>query len=171
MLADLDTFRAGETLSFDGCKELGAVNLRGTGFASRDIEVTTMKAKIGGVLHEVEVNVTSVAGFLLAKTAAAFSRRKEKDWYDIAFVLLHNSGGGVEFAADKIIEKFGDELTGSVRIAMDDLLSNFELRSCQGPRAYAEQMYADHPELDQQVLLADAVVAVTNFHQVLFSKS
>jgi len=36
----------------------------------------------------VEVSVAGIAGVLLAKTAAAYSRRKPKDWYDIAFVLL-----------------------------------------------------------------------------------
>ena len=37
------------------------------------------------------VNVTGLAGFLLAKTAAAYGRHKAKDYYDIAFVLLHLS--------------------------------------------------------------------------------
>ena len=38
-------------------------------------------------------------GFLLAKTAAAYSRRKEKDWYDIAYVLLNNDYGDPVAAA------------------------------------------------------------------------
>lgn len=73
----------------DGCDGVGAVNLSGTGFASRDTEVHQITARIGGVTHHVRENVAGLAGFLLAK-AAAFSRRKTKDWYDIAFVLLHH---------------------------------------------------------------------------------
>jgi hypothetical protein len=53
-----------------------------------------LRSHIEGVDHTVEVNVTGLAGFLLAKCAAALARRKTKDWYDIAFVLLHNDVGG-----------------------------------------------------------------------------
>ena len=65
---------------FEECKNLGALNLRGTGFASRDIEVRRLRARGGGVASAAEVNVVGLAGFLLAKTAAAYSRRKPKDW-------------------------------------------------------------------------------------------
>lgn len=50
-----------------------------------------------------EVNVTGLAGFLLAKTAAVRERRKPKDWYDLAFVLLHNDLGGPIEAADAVV--------------------------------------------------------------------
>lgn len=52
---------------------------------------------------------------------------------------------------------------------MDDLLANFAEPDAQGPRAYVEQMRVDHPELDNTVLRADAVVSVRTFHTVLFS--
>jgi hypothetical protein len=39
LLADLDTHPAGATIRFNHCDELGAANLRGTGFAARDREV------------------------------------------------------------------------------------------------------------------------------------
>ncbi|MGI8873550.1 MAG: hypothetical protein ACR2KP_04345, partial [Egibacteraceae bacterium] len=58
------------------------------------MQVRTLTAKDGGVVLTAEINVTGLAGFLLAKAAAARSRRKAKDWYDIAFVLLHNDRGG-----------------------------------------------------------------------------
>lgn len=45
-----------------------------------------------------------MAGFLLAKVAAAHGRRKEKDWYDIAFVLLHNNHGDATAAAERVLE-------------------------------------------------------------------
>ena len=37
LLADLSDHAAGDTIRFNGCDQLGAVNLRGTGFAARDI--------------------------------------------------------------------------------------------------------------------------------------
>lgn len=164
LLADLDTAPANATVNFDSCEELGAVNLRGTGFAARDIIVQELQARVGGVLHVVEVNITGLAGFLLAKTAAAHSRRKAKDWYDLAFVLLHNDVGGPAVAAASVRERFGEEFGGSIRTALDDLVANFESPSAQGPQAYAMQMLVDHPELDETTLLADAVLAVEEFH-------
>ena len=87
----------------------GAVNLRGTGFAARDFEVRKLSTRIGGVLHDAEVNVAGLAGFLLAKAAAALSRRKPKDWYDIAFVLLHNDAGGPNAAATRVRGQFDSD--------------------------------------------------------------
>ena len=99
LLADLDGEPTGAVVHFDECDVLGAVNVRGTGFAARDYSSLTLRSRIGGVDYEVGVNVTGIAGFLIAKAAAARSRRAEKDRYDIAFVLLHNDFGGPEYAA------------------------------------------------------------------------
>ena len=103
------------------------------------------------------LNVAGLAGFLLAKSAAAHSRRKEKDWYDIAFVLLHNDAGGIEDAAQAVVDRFAGDLN-LVRTALDDLRDNFAAMDAQEPRAYAEQMMLDHPELDHTSLLAEAVI-------------
>lgn len=162
LLADLDDQPAGVTIEFDGCDRLGAAILRGTGFASRDIEVRLLKAKDGGVERSAEVNVTGLAGFLLAKTAAAFERRKPKDWYDIAFVLLHNDAGGPTEAAQLVRDRFGADLP-RVCPALDDLAANFAEPGNQGPMAYADQIGVDHPEADRVTALADAVVAVGIF--------
>jgi hypothetical protein len=169
LLADLDHVAAETTVNFEGCDHLGAVNLRGTGFASRDIEVRELTARVGGVEQVAEVNVSGLAGFLLAKCAAARSRRKPKDWYDIAFVLLHNDAGGPDEAAQAVVDRFGGEL-GTVRTSLDDLLANFATPDAQGPQAYADQMTIDHPDLDRVTLLADAVLAVEAFHARLFSR-
>lgn len=168
LLADLETAPSGDVLTFDGCEQLGAVNLRGTGFAARDAFARTLRGKIGQDLRIVEVNVTGLAGFLLAKAAAARSRRKAKDWYDVAFVLLHNDAGGPRAAACAVRDAFPAELAGAVRTALDDLAANFELPGNQGPRAYASQMLVEHPELDGTTLQADAVLAVDEFYRTLF---
>ncbi len=51
-----------------------------------------------------------IAGFLLAKCAATRSRRKPKDWYDIAYVLLHNDIGGPAAATEAVLDKFEQDL-------------------------------------------------------------
>ncbi len=149
---------------------LGAVNLRGTGFASRDFSAHELRARIGGVDHVAEVNVTGLAGFLLAKAAAARARRSAKDWYDVAFVLLHNDAGGPTAAAAAVRARFGRELVGSIRTALDDLAANFQSASAQGPQAYSSQVLLDHPELDEATVLADAVVAIGEFSHALFGE-
>jgi hypothetical protein len=163
LLADLENERDGVTVKFDECENLGAANLRGTGYAARDVEIRQVTSKIGGVIHTVEVNVSGLAGFLLAKIAAAYSRRMPKDWYDVAFVLLHNDAGGPEQAAAVVLEHFGGEIDGSIRTAIEDLKANFAKPPAQGPLAYAGQILLDHPELDHATAAADAVVAVTAF--------
>ncbi len=167
LLADLDDQPAGAQIHFDGCETLGAANLRGTGYASRDVEVRLLAARIGDVECVVEVNVTGLAGFLLAKSAAARSRRMSKDWYDLAFVLLHNDAGGPIEAAEAVVAHFGDELTG-LRTTLDDFRANFADPTAQGPQAYARQMLLDHSDVDRTTLLADAVVAVATFHDRLY---
>ena len=161
LLADLETAPAGSSVRFDGCESLGAANLRGTGFASRDSTTRQLKARIGGVEHVAEVHVTGLAGFLLAKCAAAYSRRTQKDC-DIAFVLLHNDAGGPEAAAQAVLDRFGGQL-GPIRTALNELAANFANPEAQGPRAYARQMAIDHPEVEPARALADAVVAVDAF--------
>lgn len=166
LLADLDDEPAGVTVVFDGCNDLGATNLRGTGFAVRDIEVRQLQARVGGVDQVAEINVTGLGGFLMAKCAAAHSRRKPKDWYDIAYVLLHNDAGGVEAAADIVLAQFGSDLA-AVRTALDDLRDNFADVDAQGAVAYADEMLANHPDLDHRALLADGVTAISEFHRIL----
>lgn len=170
LLADLESAAAETTIKFEECDRLGATNLRGTGYATKDVEVRTLTGRIGGDKRTVEVNVTGLAGFLLAKCAAARSRRQRKDWYDIAFVLQHNDLGGPEAAARAVLEKFGAE-TRAFRSGLDDLLANFADRDAQGPRAYAGQMLIDHPKLESATLLADAVVSVRAFFDEIASGS
>ncbi len=169
LLADLGDQPAGATVNFDGCDDLGAANLRGTGFAARDFDVHELHARIGDADRSVEVSIAGLAGFLLAKASAAHSRRLPKDWYDMAFVLLHNDAGGPVDAAEAVLDRFADDLP-TVRIALDDLRANFADPAAQGPQAYAAQMALDHPELDRPTVLADAVVAVTAFHDHLYAR-
>lgn len=174
LLSDLDHARDGQKIRFDDCQDLGAVNLRGTRFAARDVEIRQLQARVGSDTRRVEVNVSGLAGFLLAKIAAAHSRQKTKDWYDIAFVLLHNDEGGPEAAAHKVLQKFGNDLGVPMLTALRELGANFADREArgtehrsQGTAAYVSQMCLDHPELDRTEVAADAVVGVETFCRIL----
>ena len=166
LLADLHGEPAEATVVFDACENLGALNLRGTGFAAHDMTVRELSARIEGIDRSAKVNVSGLAGFLLAKAAAAHSRRQAKDWYDIAFVLLHNDAGGPAAAAERVRDRFAGELN-AVATALRDLQANFETPGAQGPQAYVRQMRIDHPGLDPSAFAADAVLAVQEFHRGL----
>lgn len=124
LLADLDDKPNNATVEFSGCDNLGAANLRGTRYAVQDIKIQKLRANDHGTWREAEINVTGLAGFLLAKAAAAHGRRKPKDWYDIAFVLLHNDHGDAYAAADRVLEVFGSP-TADIRTQLLDLQANF----------------------------------------------
>ena len=166
LLADLDNEPNNATVEFDGCERLGAANLRGTQHAAQDIVIHKFGASDHGVWREAEINVTGLGGFLLAKVAAAHGRRKPKDWYDIAFVLLNNDLGDAITAAGRVLEVFGPP-TGDIRTQLLDLQANFADSSAQGTGAYVDQFTLDHPDVDSSVAAADAQLAVGAFIQRL----
>ena len=164
LLADLQNQPAGSTIEFAQCGSLGAANLRGTGFASSDFEIHRIRAEIDGTIESVEVNYASLAGFILAKTAAAFSRRSSKDWYDIAFVLQYNDLGGPVAAAKLVKDRFGHRVNG-IQTALRDLWANFADQNAQGSQAYARQMRGVHSTLDSTDLAIQATSAVETFYR------
>ena len=162
-LADLSTERAEATVIFTGSDALGAVNLRGTGFAARDWRSHTLAADIDGQTATVEVRVATLPAYLLAKTHAAYGRRLEKDWYDIAYVVLHNDAGGPAAAAVRVQDVFAADLVGQEATALTELAANFSAADAQGSQAYAMTMQGLHRNLDADVLANDAVAGITAF--------
>jgi len=161
LLADLEDQQQGAIITFADCQQLGAVNLRGTGYAARDVQEQTLRAKDGGILREVQVNVSGLGGFLMAKAAAANGRNKPKDWYDIAYVLLHNDDGPTA-GADAVTVAFGS-VAVAAKTWLLELHANFSDSDSQGTRAYVDQFLLDHPDQDPQQLGADAMLAVGDF--------
>jgi hypothetical protein len=162
-LADLPTARTEDTVTFDGSEALGAVNLRGTGFAARDWQPRTLTADISGQPTTVEVRVATLPAYLLAKTHAAYGRGFERDWYDIAYVVLHNDAGGPDAAVAQVREVFAADLVGQTATALTELAANFFDANAQGSLAYAMTMHELHPDLDADVLANDAVAGIGSF--------
>lgn len=162
-LSDLDDIPNQTTFTFDDCEQLGAINLRGTAFAARDWQLQHLTARNPDGELAVEIRVAGLAGYLLAKSHAAHRRRATKDWYDLAYVLIHNNAGGPRPAARAVTDQFARDLVGETRSALDDLAANFATVDAQGPQAYAETMLELHPESDRDVLTNDAVTGVTTF--------
>lgn len=170
-LADLDDVEDHKSLIFDGCDSLGAINLRGTGFAARDWTLRSFATAIDGTTMTALIRVATLPAYLLTKSHAAHGRGLTKDWYDIAFVLLHNDAGGPSEAARLTVNRFGSELVGTTETVIDELAANFVTADSQGSLAYAMTMTDLHPDLDEDVLANDAVEAVRIFVTALRSRT
>jgi hypothetical protein len=171
LLADMDDVAQGADVRFDKTDGLGAVNLRGTGYATRDHTTRTLVAYDQGARLSAEVNVTGLAGFLLAKTAAAQGRHQAKDYYDIAFVLLHHDeitgmeSGSAQAPAEVVLQRLG--VPTELRSAIEDLGANFADDHSQGTEAYVSQHAINHPETDAATAATDAQLAVEQFTGIL----
>lgn len=169
-LADLEDVPNQTTISFDDCHSFGAVNLRGTGFASQDWDLRTVTADLDHGPKSVVLRVATLPAYLLAKVHAARGRGLEKDWYDVAYVLLHNDDGGPVAAGQRVRGRFEAALVGPTETALGELAANFASVEAQGSVAYAATMLGLHPELDYDLLANDAVAAVGDFTAVLGMK-
>ncbi len=171
LLADLDDQPQSANVHFDNTDKLGAINLRGTGYASKDYTPRTLVAYDQGARITADVNVTGLAGFLLAKTAAAYGRHKAKDHYDIAFVLLHHNEvfdeAGLLDPADIVLQRLG--APAELRSAIEDLAANFSDDRAQGVEAYVEQLLINNPGLDPVTAATDARLAVGAFTTTLLN--
>jgi len=171
LLADLDDQPQSANVHFEQTDKLGAVNLRGTGYASKDYTPRTLVAYDQGARITAEVNMTGLAGFLLAKTAAAYGRHKAKDYYDIAFVLLHHNEvfdeSGPLDPADVVLQRLGAPV--ELRTAIEDLAANFSDDRAQGVEAYVEQLLINNPDLDAAIAATDARLAVAAFTTTLLN--
>jgi hypothetical protein len=170
LLADLDTERAEAVINFVGAEDLGAVNLRGTGYATKGTVEREFSAEVDGDLRVVRIDVAGLAGYLIAKAAAAHGRNKDKDWYDIAFVLLHNDTGGHREAAQQVVETFSNSPGTDMHTWLVNLRANFDDPDAPGSDAYVTQLRIDHPEADLDQAAADAVLAVTEFCDIVAGK-
>lgn len=106
-----------------------------------------------------------MAGVLLAKVAAAHGRHKAKDYYDIAFVLLHHNEVFDQTRplspAAVVLQRIGAPI--GLRTAVEDLAANFSGAGTQGVAAYVEQLLINNPGSDPVTAATDAQLAVADF--------
>jgi len=172
-LTDLDDVPNQTTVIFDACERLGAINLRGTGLAARNWESREISVVDETGSTTINLRVTGLAGYLLAKTHAAYGRRARKDWYDVAYVLLHNDRGGPSAAAADVRQRFLADLVGQTdtdgaRRASEQLRTHVRPRP-GGIRGHHARRSV-RPRLG--TLTNDAVAAVDEFvHELRLPRS
>jgi hypothetical protein len=163
-LCDLEQYREGEVVRPPDCRNLAANNLRGTGYVSRDFQTHALtRSTPEGQAISVEAKFAGFQGYLLSKCVAARTRGAVKDYYDLAYVLLHNRDDGPKGAADLL-------LAGPLRDAVPALQSTFvevgeRYRQTKdiGPSSYASEMLRMEPDAEEARLRASASVGVTQF--------
>jgi hypothetical protein len=163
-LCDLDSHPAFEPVQLEGCRRLVAQNLRGTGYVTRDWAWRRLETTLGnGDTVAIEARFAQLGGYLLSKLVSAREREAEKDFYDLAYVLLHNRAGGPSEAARTIA-------AGPLVVALPGLRSTLlEIRERYrgpndlGPSGFAAESLKAEPEAEEAELRADAVAAVREF--------
>lgn len=167
-LCDLATAREHETIGIEGCDQLRAQNLRGTGYVAEDWAWEPLTATLpSGKETEVKARFARLGGYLLSKLTAARTRGAPKDFYDLAYVLLHNRAGGPREAAAVLL---AGDLRGSLTGLHSTLLEireRFRVPNAIGPDGFAAQSLELDPDLDESELRADAVAAVGEFLDAL----
>lgn len=142
-----------QEIPLPGCEHAGAMNLPGPSAAAADTIVRTLQVDTVAV----PVRFADLGGYLLAKASAAFHRRKDKDFYDLGYVLLHNTRGGPvgagRAAARAVPERDHVGYVGLFRAALT-LLADAAVA-----RTYAEQRRRDGESTDVEVLTQDAIGA------------
>ena len=99
LLCDVNGDLSNQPLALPGCPRASAMNLQGPGAALADPAPQTLAVPTDLGSGTVRVPHAGLGGYLIAKSAAAARRQLPKDYYDFAFVLLHNDQGGPSQAA------------------------------------------------------------------------
>jgi hypothetical protein len=163
-LCDLADYRAERLVRPPGCRRLAALNLRGTRYVALDFESRPLTGTLpDGQEITVMAKFAALQGYLLSKCVAARTRGEPKDFYDLAYVLLHNREGGPRGAAELLLAGPLSDAVASLRSTFLEVRERYRTTGDLGPNGYAEQMLDVVPEADEATLRADAVVAAQDF--------
>ncbi|MGA8352984.1 MAG: hypothetical protein WB698_02305 [Solirubrobacteraceae bacterium] len=168
-LCDLDTEPEG-IIAIPGCRVLRANNLRGTGYVAADWTVRELTADLAGLgPTTVRVRFAGLQGYLLTKCVAVRYRGKDKDHYDLVFVLIHNRVGGPSAAARQLLDgKLADRLP-ALRSTFLEVRERFYSVTSPGPKGFAAESSRADPSARQDENRALAVAAVNEFIEDLLA--
>lgn len=160
-----------QEIALPGTSEVTAMNLAGPAPAAVDVVRRSLPVpsdlQDDGVPAYIDVRFTGLGGYLLAKAAAAVGRKKDKDFYDFAYMVAYNDQGGPVGAAHAVSTVVGSRawLTRNPEIDLAELTLNFSTPESPGPMAFAREMIRAGSALDANVLAQDAVSAVLLFER------
>ncbi len=147
-------------------KDLRAVVVRGSGVVfSHNFEHEIEGVLPSGAETKVVTKISDVVGSLATKGLALKGRYKEKDAYDIYFVLRHY-GGGPRKAADEV-RSFVDESV--VAEALEEIREKFRSARSEGPFQVAYFLAPEDERLRERIQ-GEAYAVLRTFFGKLKSK-
>jgi len=168
-LCDLDTEPEG-IVRVPGCQILRANNLRGTGYVAADWTVRELTADLPGLgPRTVRVRFAGLQGYLLTKCVAARHRGKDKDHYDLVFVLIHNRAGGPSAAARQLLDGKLAARLPALRSTFLEVRERFYSVTSPGPKGFAAESARADPSALRDENRALAVAAVNEFVEALLA--
>lgn len=167
-LCELENEQAGAVIRPTGCRQLGAANLRGTGYVRDDWVIEAVEGRLAdGQMMTLDIRFAGLCGYILAKATALRERSLEKDCYDLAYVLLYNRLGGPAQAARALLAgKLGSRVAG-LRTLWLEIADRFGAPDRSGAVGYATQAKLVDVGADVAQLRRDAVAAMDEFLGVL----
>lgn len=113
------------------------------------------------------MRIAALAGYLLSKAAAARTRGADKDYYDFAYVLLHNHAGGPAAAAAIVNASGLQPALAGMSSTFVELRERFRNDRAHGAQTYAHESLKVTPEASAGLLAADAAAAINEFLDAL----
>lgn len=139
----------GQVIALPGCATASAQNLRGPAAAQADRVLRPT----------VPIPFTRLGGYVLAKAAAAWSRGLDKDYYDLVFVILHNTAGGPGAAGRAARQAIPSQPLMDYAATLRAVLASIADPSGRPARVYADQRIRDGVDVPLDVLAQDAAGA------------
>lgn len=121
--------------------------------AERRLVTRTVPLPEGGGLIDFEFPVTGPAGFLAAKVGALTERNKDKDAYDLVWLLDAWPGGPAAVASEIAAETVPNH-PQAISALDDHLATAFASENHHGPLAYARFVGTDEADPDERAELA-----------------
>jgi hypothetical protein len=169
-LCDVGTDPRNLPVPLPGCHRLSAMNLEGPRAALED---SMLREVTDGAGTRVTLRHAGLGGYLLAKAAAAARRGLPRDFYDFAYVLLHNDRGGPREAAEAVSAGRLASLLTSYRHDLVVTLRGYTTADRPAAHHYAETMRSSassDPALPYERHVEDATAAALEFGQTLESE-
>lgn len=169
-----DTYDSpGLELALPGCATVVAQNLKGPRPALLDAVERSLR--VPGVVHDdfagapdfVIVRFAGLGGYVMAKAAAVVVRGADKDFYDLAFVLLYNAEGGPAGAARAVHKLMTRDRAAAFDSQVVAALSLYADSESRPAAAFAEQMQLSGDVTEVEILAQDAVGAAIACTQAL----
>lgn len=149
----------GQEIALPGCARASAQNLRGPAAALRDRVPHRLPATESRRDPEVAIAFTGLGGYVLSKAAAVAGRQLDKDFYDLAFVLIYNTAGGPAAAGRAARAAIPPDSTTDYPSVLLSVMREMSDPSSRGARSYANGRLQDGVDASLDVLTQDAAAA------------